>query len=182
MSDQAGPAEPAGAAGPGGAGGAAPGGEKGNRPVGAGGPATVAKKEPGQEQPVSFGQSLRDSVLEGHTATVIILALFVAFVVGGLLNAFTNTMVLHAWGNFFSDPGHALAAAWDTAVGAYVEMFEGSIFNPHTVAALFQQASFGTAVHDGYLSAVFNPLSETCVQATPLILAGLAVAVPYQAG
>jgi len=29
---------------------------------------------------------------------------------------------------------------------------------------------------------VFNPLSETCVQATPLILAGLAVALPYQAG
>ena len=102
--------------------------------------------------------------------------------VGGLLNAFTNTTVLHAWGNFFSAPGHAIAAAWDTAVGAYVAMFEGSIFNPHTVAALFQQASFATAVHDGYLSAVFYPLSETCVQATPLILAGLAVALPYQAG
>ena len=63
-----------------------------------------------------------------------------------------------------------------------MELFEGSIFNPHTVAALFQQASFATAVHDGYLAAVFNPLSETCVQATPLILAGLAVALPYQAG
>ena len=159
MSDQVGPVDPA-----------------------AAGPATVAKKETEQEPPVSFSQSLRDSILEGHTATVIILALLTAFVVGGLLNAFTNTMVLHAWGDFFSDPGHALAAAWDTAVGAYVEMFEGSIFNPHTVAALFQQASFGTAVHDGYLSAVFNPLSETCVQATPLILAGLAVAVPYLAG
>ena len=110
------------------------------------------------------------------------LALVAALVVGGLLNAFTNTTVLHAWGNFFSAPGHAIALAWDTAVGAYVELFEGSIFNPHTVAALFQQASFSTAIHDGYLSAVFNPLSETCVQATPLILAGLAVALPYQAG
>ena len=61
-------------------------------------------------------------------------------------------------------------------------LFEGSIFNPHTVAALFQQASISAAIHDGYLSAVFNPLSETAVQATPLILAGLAVALPYQAG
>ena len=61
-------------------------------------------------------------------------------------------------------------------------MFEGSIVNPHTVSALFSQASIGTAIHDGYLSAVFSPLSETCVQATPLILAGLAVALPYQAG
>ena len=56
------------------------------------------------------------------------------------------------------------------------------MFNPHTVAALFQQASLSTAIHDGYLSAVFNPLSETAVQATPLILTGLAVALPYQAG
>ena len=36
-------------------------------------------------------------------------------------------------------------AAWDTAVGAYVALFEGSIFNPHTVSALFQQASISTA-------------------------------------
>ena len=130
----------------------------------------------------SFGQTLRESILEGNTVTVTFLAIFTAFVIGGLLNAFTNTTVLHAWGNFFSAPGAAIAQAWDTAIGAYVAMFEGSIFNPHTVAALFQQASFATAVHDGYLSAVFNPLSETCVQATPLMLAGLAVALPYQAG
>ena len=150
--------------------------------AGSTGPATADKKENEQEPHASFGQVLRDTILEGHTVTIIILAIFTGFVVGGLLNAFTNTAVLHAWGNFFSAPGHAIAAAWDTAVGAYVAMFEGSIFNPHTVAALFQQASFATAVHDGYLSAVFNPLSETCVQATPLILAGLAVALPYQAG
>jgi general nucleoside transport system permease protein len=123
-----------------------------------------------------------NSVVQGNRVTLTVLAIFTAFVIGGLLNAFSNTTVLHAWGNFFSAPGHAIASAWDTAVGAYVEMFEGSIVNPHTVAALFQQASIGTAIHDGYLSAVFSPLSETCVQATPLILAGLAVALPYQAG
>jgi ABC-type uncharacterized transport system permease subunit len=121
-------------------------------------------------------------VVHGNVFVVTVLSLVVALVVGGLLNAFTNTTVLHAWGDFTSAPGNALSQAWDTAIGAYVEMFEGSIFNPHTVAALFQQASFGTAIHDGYLSAVFSPISETCVQATPLILAGLAVALPYRAG
>jgi general nucleoside transport system permease protein len=125
---------------------------------------------------------IRDSILQGNSFTVTVLALFTALVVGGLINAFSNTTVLHAWGNLFSNPGHAFGLAWSTAIGAYVELFEGSIFNPHTVAALFQQASFSTAVHDGYLSAVFYPLSETCVQATPLILTGLAVALPYQAG
>ena len=125
---------------------------------------------------------IRDSILQGNSFTVTVLALVTALVVGGLINAFSNTTVLHAWGNLFSNPGHAFGLAWSTAIGAYVELFEGSIFNPHTVAALFQQASLGTAIHDGYLAAVFNPLSETCVQATPLLLAGLAVALPYQAG
>ena len=101
---------------------------------------------------------------------------------GGLLTAFTNNTVLHAWSDFFSAPGNAIAKAWDAAAGTYVALFEGSVFNPHTVAALFQQASISAAVHDGYLSAVFGPLSETAVQATPLILAGLAVALPFQAG
>jgi general nucleoside transport system permease protein len=123
-----------------------------------------------------------DSILTGNSFTVTVLAIFSALVVGGLINAFTNRIVLHAWGSLFSAPGHAFAEAWDTAVAAYVALFEGSIFNPHTVSALFSQASIGTAIHDGYLSAVFGPLSETCVSATPLILAGLAVALPYQAG
>jgi ABC-type uncharacterized transport system permease subunit len=146
------------------------------------GQATAAESDGEGKPHGSFGQNLKDSILEGNSFTVTVLAIFTALVAGGLLNAFTNTTVLHAWGHLSSAPGHAFAQAWDTAVGAYVEMFEGSIFNPHTLAALFQQASFGAAIHDGYLSAVFNPLSETCVQATPLILAGLAVALPYQAG
>ena len=129
----------------------------------------------------SFGDFLREAVQE-NTVTVTVLALLSATVLGGLLTAFTNSGVLHAWSNFFSAPGNAIAKAWDAASGTYVALFEGSVFNPHTISALFQQASFSTAIHDGYLSAVFNPLSETAVQATPLILAGLAVALPYQAG
>jgi ABC-type uncharacterized transport system permease subunit len=141
-------------------------------------------EEPGREGwgPGERARIIRDALMEGNSFTVTVLALVAALVVGGLINAFSNAAVLHAWGNLFSAPGHAFDLAWTTATGAYVELFEGSIFNPHTVSALFSQASIGTAVRDGYLSAVFNPLSETCVQATPLILAGLAVALPYQAG
>ena len=129
-----------------------------------------------------FSRVVLDAVLEGNSVVVTILAIFTAIVLGGLLIAFTNTTVLHAWGNLFSDPGNAIAQAWDAASGAYVAIFEGAIFNPHTVSALFQQKSMSVALHDGALSAVFNPLSETCVQATPLILAGLSVAVAFRAG
>jgi simple sugar transport system permease protein len=96
--------------------------------------------------------------------------------VGGLLSAFTSPNVLHA------QAGDILPQAWRSAAATYVALFEGSVVNPHTVSGLFSQASLSTALHDGYFSAVFNPISETCVAATPLILAGLAVAVPYQAG
>jgi general nucleoside transport system permease protein len=129
----------------------------------------------------SFGDILRLAIQE-NTVTITVLALVTATVIGGLLTAFTNTTVLTAWGNFFSAPGTAIGQAWDAAFGTYWALFEGSVVNPHTVAALFRQASFSTAIHDGFLSAVFNPLSETAVQATPLILTGLAVALPYRAG
>jgi simple sugar transport system permease protein len=135
----------------------------------------------GRDHP-PFGRALRDAILEGNTIVVTILAMVTAIVLGGLLIAFTNSTVLHAWGNLFSDPGNAIAQAWDTASGAYVALFEGAIFNPHTVGALFQQKSLATAFSDGTVSAVFNPLSETAVNATPLILAGLSVAIAFRAG
>ena len=113
---------------------------------------------------------------------VTILAIAVAMVLGGLLIAFTSPAVLHAWGSFFANPGNAIALAWDTAVGAYVAMFEGAIFNPHTVAGVFHQTSLATALHNGYISAVFNPLSETTVNATPLIFTGLSVGLAFRAG
>jgi simple sugar transport system permease protein len=141
-------------------------------------PPEPAREQGGDHgQPPSFGIILRQSFLEANTFTVTALALVTATVLGGLLCAFTNTTVLHA-----PTAGATIARAWDVASGTYVALFEGSVFNPHTVAALFQQASLSTAVHDGYLSAVFGPLSETAVAATPLILTGLAVALPYQAG
>ncbi len=140
-------------------------------------PAAAAEQKDDRSQPHSFGRILRESLLEGNTFTVTVLALLTATVLGGILCAFTNTTVLHA-----PNAGSMIARAWDVASGTYVALFEGSVFNPHTVVALFQQASLPTAIHDGYLSAVFAPLSETAVQATPLILTGLAVALPFQAG
>ena len=52
-------------------------------------------------------------------------------------------------------------------------MFEGAIFNPHTISAAFNGGSVG---------AIFYPLSTTASQATPLILTGLSVALAFRAG
>jgi len=136
----------------------------------------------GERERPRFGRVLIESIVEGNSIVVTVLAIAVAIVVGGLLIAFTDPVVLHVWGSFFAEPGTAVATAWDSAAGAYSAMFEGSIFNPHTVAAIFQQQSIGTAFSDGTVSQVFSPISETAVNATPLILAGLSVALAFRAG
>jgi ABC-type uncharacterized transport system permease subunit len=138
--------------------------------------------EPAPAERPRLGRLLIESVVEGNSIVVTVLAIVAAIVVGGLLIAFTDPVVLTAWGTFFSAPGNAIAQAWDSAAGAYNAMFQGSIFSPHTVAAIFQQQSIGVAFSDGTVSQVFNPISETAVNATPLILAGLAVALAFRAG
>jgi len=112
-------------------------------------------------------------VLEGNSAVVTFLAIVAAIVIGGLLIAFTSPTVLHAWSHLFSAPGAAFSQAWDVAASAYSAMFEGAILNPHAITAAF---------HGGSIAAIFNPLSETAVRATPLILSGLAVALAFRAG
>ncbi len=146
------------------------------KPAGPADPASAQGERP------RLGRLLIESVVEGNSVVVTVLAIVAAIVVGGLLIAFTDPVVLTAWGRFFSAPGNAIAQAWDSAAGAYYAMFQGSIFNPHTVAAIFQQKSIGVAFSDGTISEVFNPISETAVNATPLILAGLAVALAFRAG
>ena len=126
--------------------------------------------EPG-ERP--FFRILFDAVTQGSSFVITTLAILTAIVVGGLIISFTDTTVLHAWSHLFSAPGNAFAKAWDTASGAYSAMFEGAVVNPHTISA---------AAHGGSIAAVFSPLSETAVNATPLILAGLSVALAFRAG
>ena len=138
-------------------------------------PAAAADESAEPQQPgrPSPGRVLLDAILEGNSAVVTVLAFVLAIVIGGLLIAFTDPTVLHAWSQFFSAPGDAIAKAWDAAAAAYSAMFDGAIFNPHKVSAAFQ---------GGPVSPVFYPLSETCVNATPLIFTGLSVAIAFRAG
>jgi general nucleoside transport system permease protein len=142
-------------------------------PAPAGTSEPAAPDEGEQPAPASFGKTVLAAIVEGNSAVVTVLAIVVAIVIGGLLISFTDPPVLHAWSTFFNAPGNAISQAWNAAAAAYTAMFEGSILNLHTVAAAF---------HGGSVSAVFSPLSETAVNATPLILAGLSVAIAFRAG
>ncbi len=90
----------------------------------------------------------------GRALLIPTLAIFTALVVGAIIIAITDIDNLRLWG---SDPGEALGETASQVADAYRALFEGSI---------------GSA----------RALSETLFSATPLILAGLAVAIGFQAG
>jgi ABC-type uncharacterized transport system permease subunit len=100
---------------------------------------------------------------------VTVLAFVVALVVGGILIAAADPQTRTAASYFFSWPfdtfGYGAQAAWH----GYQALFEGAVFNPR-IAAHHTLA--------GYL----GPISETLVNATPLVLGGLSVGVAFRAG
>ncbi|MET0296890.1 MAG: ABC transporter permease [Microbacterium sp.] len=95
-----------------------------------------------------------------------ILAIVVAMIVGGILMAVTNAEVQAASGYFFARPGDMLGAIWNSVYGGYEALFRGSIFNARA---------------DDFLTQI-RPLTNTLGFATPLIAAGLGVAVAFRVG
>jgi general nucleoside transport system permease protein len=92
-----------------------------------------------------------------NSLVIPVLALVTALVVGGLVIVFTTPDVLDQWGSFFSDPGGALRASWDIVYESYRALWDSSLGTPQA-------------------------LSRTLVEATPLALGGLSVALAFRAG
>jgi simple sugar transport system permease protein len=111
---------------------------------------------------------------EANVVVVTVLAVFSALVLGAILILVTTPTVLDAWGKVGSAPGEAFALSFHTVANAYSAMFEGSIFSPSAV---------GHAISTGRgWTAAFSPLYETLVSATPLMLAGMGVAIGFSTG
>jgi general nucleoside transport system permease protein len=92
-----------------------------------------------------------------RVAVVPVLALVAAMVLGGLVMILTDPEILPYWAAFFRNPGNALSVSWNAVSDAYIALFDGA---------------FGST----------NAISETIVNATPLIFAGLGFALAYRAG
>lgn len=85
------------------------------------------------------------------------LALVAALVCGALVIVFTNPETLRAWASFFRNPGAAVEMSGELVYDSYFALFKGALGSP-------------------------NSISETIVTATPLMFAGLAVALAFRAG
>ena len=131
---------------------------------------TTTTLEPGQapnediEPPSRWQQALREIV--GGGAMISLLAIVLALLVGAVLIVLTDKGVQEASGYFFSRPGDTFVAIWDAVAGAYSALFQGAIYNFRV---------------DGFAKGI-KPLTETLTFATPLIAAGLGVAVAFRAG
>ncbi|WP_036970231.1 ABC transporter permease [Promicromonospora kroppenstedtii] len=98
--------------------------------------------------------------------TVSVGAVLLAVLAGSVMIAFTDEEVKAASGYFFARPGDTFVALGQAIGGAYSALFRGSVVN-------VQAPDFVTAI---------RPLTETLSYATPLIAAGLGVALAFRAG
>jgi ABC-type uncharacterized transport system permease subunit len=129
----------------------------------------LALAHDGTELPPDHPSSRLNAVLRdalGGSIVLTILAVFVALVVGGILIASTNTDVQSTAGYFLARPGDMFAAIWNSVSGAYAAIFRGGVYD-------FTAGNFG----DG-IASLLNALGF----ATPLIAAGLGIAVGFRSG
>jgi general nucleoside transport system permease protein len=129
--------------------------------------AKLRDTEAGPARPTgsSVGQRFWRDLATG-SAMVTFLSVILALVIGAVLIVISDPRVQDAAGYFFSRPGDTLRAAWNSASSAYVALFQGSLVD-------FGQPTVGQAL---------RPITATLIYATPLIAAGLAVALPFRAG
>jgi simple sugar transport system permease protein len=90
-------------------------------------------------------------------AVVPVLALLSALVVGGIVIVASDTESLRAWSTFVANPGNALSTSWAVVRDSYGALLSSSLGG-------------------------WRPLSETLLEATPLILTGLSVTFAFRAG
>lgn len=90
-----------------------------------------------------------------------ILAILLALLIGSLLVVVVNEDVQKAAGYFFARPSDTFTEAFNVIAGAFRALWEGAIFSPRTG---------------------FQPLTQTLMWATPLISAGLGIAIGFRAG
>ncbi len=97
------------------------------------------------------------AAVTGQSLLVTVLAFFSAVVVGGFIIALSDPDTQDALGYFTARPSDTFRAGWAAVSSSYSSLVRGAVGG-------------------------VRPLSETITSAIPLVLTGLAVAVPFRAG
>lgn len=134
-------------------------------------PAEATTVRPGEEPPASAPKS--PIVRTVRSLVLPVLAVFTALVLGAVVVALSDQQIWPLW---LSSPGEAIGRSWTSVLEAYGALFTGALGDPGTYAAAFASGDSTQIIK------AFNPVSETLLASTPLILTGLAVALGFRAG
>jgi general nucleoside transport system permease protein len=115
-----------------------------------------------------------------QTLLIPFLAVFTGLVIGAIVIIVTDANVIAAYKNFFSAPGAALKASWDSIALAYGSLFYGSIGSPREMVEAIR--SYSTTGDTKLMLKAFYPITESLATSTPYIFAGLAVAIGFRCG
>ena len=129
----------------------------------------VTAAEPRQEkEPQPGDDRWREAlhrILSGSWA-VSVGAIILAVLVGSIMIALTDDNVRTAFGYFGARPSDTFSAIGTAVGGAYTALFRGAVWD-------FHASGFSNQV---------RPLANSLTQATPLITAGLGVAIGFRSG
>lgn len=125
---------------------------------------TLADKAPEKDAPSWVTRFLR-SFMNPSVGTIAG-AIALALVIGALIVAIFDPEVQRTVGYLFARPSDFFAAFGSAFGGFFTSLFRGAIFD-------WTQSSFAAAI---------KPITDTMLRATPLIIAGLAIAVSFTAG
>ncbi len=124
---------------------------------------------PEPQQRPGLARRMLNAYLYGNTIVVIALSFICALVFGALLIAISDEPTRQALGYFGQQPSDTFSRAWHAISAGYSALFRGSVLNTNS---LYSDSGVP----------VFRPISDTLVNAAPLILGGLSVAVAFRAG
>ncbi len=125
---------------------------------------TPVREQAHQEPPPDRAGAVLRTVTQGRVTTSL-LAVLMAFVLGALLVCLTDDRVAAAAPYFLRRPGDLLAAVGQAVGGAYLALFQGAVWAPRDTFA-----------------ASIRPLTDSLMFATPLVTAGLGVALAFRVG
>jgi general nucleoside transport system permease protein len=118
--------------------------------------------------PVTDDQRWREAFTRATTSSwaVALGAVILAVLAGSIMIAVTDPEVQDAARYFFAQPMDTFAAIGDAVGGAYSALFRGAVYN-------YNADTFAEAI---------RPLTQSLTYATPLILAGLGIAIGFRSG
>lgn len=109
-------------------------------------------------------------------AVLFVLSLVCGLFLSSVVIVLTTAQVRADWGYLFSYPGYTLSQTFDLLGSAYGALLKGSIADPAAFQRAFADPSSAT------WTTAFTPISNTIVDAVPLVIAGVGLSLAYRSG